>query len=353
MRAALVLSILAHSAAFFVVRPLAARLVGDPPAAPLEDRWTGTSIEVSLGGPGSLAAAPGGELADSTGATQPSPGAASAGAAPSPSTSAAPEPSGAPRTPAPLDKPSASRDKAPPDKAPPAHDKPSRKKAAPRDDKASPDKAPPGKHKPPRDKGSGNKPRFSLPTRQKGSRPPKPPVAPAASGSAAPVASAAGSAVPGDGAGTAGTFGSEGAASVRDLGRAFTRAIPAACSADPVWGKASSGDTFTLTALVHVDAAGHVTGAEPVGADPPKALVNVLSRTVPILQGGTFAVSGGAVTAGTETIELHAVVSDKAAGEAEGAKAELEFKYDAATKRGKASFTQTGGRHVDITVHLV
>ena len=137
---------------------------------------------------------------------------------------------------------------------------------------------------------------------------------------------------------------------MRDLGRAFTRAIPAACSADPVWAGLSSGDKLTLTALVRVDADGHVTKAEATSKDPPKALLNLLRRTVPMLQGGTFAVSGGTVTAGTETLELTAVVSDEPGDSEKGARDNLAFSY--AGGRGKASFTQTGGRRVDITVHV-
>lgn len=137
---------------------------------------------------------------------------------------------------------------------------------------------------------------------------------------------------------------------MRDLGRAFTRAIPAACSADPVWGKLAVGDAGKLTAELRVDADGHVTSAVPIGKDPPKALVAVLKRTLPMLQGGTFAVRGGTVSAGTETIEMTAVVSDEAAGE-DGAKDKLAFSYSG--DHGKASFTQTAGRHVEISVRVV
>src|SRR5262249_3075921 len=139
----------------------------------------------------------------------------------------------------------------------------------------------------------------------------------AASGasSASPVASSAASA--GNGTGTTGTFGSEGEAAKRDLGRAFTRAIPAACSADPVWGKLAAGDAGTRRVELHVDAEGHITGAEPLGDNPPKQLVSILRRTVPMLSAGTFAVRGGTVSAGTQTLELKAVVSDEAGGDSE------------------------------------
>jgi hypothetical protein len=139
---------------------------------------------------------------------------------------------------------------------------------------------------------------------------------------------------------------------VRDLGRAFTRAIPAACSGDPEWAKGAVGDYGTLVAELRVNAEGHLGSMEPMGKDPPKALVNVLRRTLPLLQAGTFAVQGGTVQAGTQTIELKATVTDEGAGdEATGARDNLAFSYGGG--HGKASFTQSGGRRVDISVRVI
>ena len=139
---------------------------------------------------------------------------------------------------------------------------------------------------------------------------------------------------------------------MRDLGRAFTRAIPAACSADPAWSKLAAGDAGTLRVELRVDAEGHIAGADPLGESPPKHLVNILRRTLPLLQAGTFAVRGSTPTAGTQTLELAAVVSDEPAGDDEaGARDKLAFSYEGG--RGKASFTQTGGRRVDVSVRVV
>ncbi len=366
MRAALVLSILAHSAAFFAVRPLAGRLAsGSPPA---EDHWTGTSIEVSLAGPGT-GALTGGAAADPASVTEPPAGPTPAASAPAESGSVAPAPSAAPGASAASTasaatttstasaapkKPSPAADSRARDKAPKDPDKPSQNKTSSKGNKAASKGSKAASNKPPPDDTAADKPSqnkgFRLPMMPNKARRGKGAHAPGPSGSAGPVASAAGSSGPSSGAGPGGTFGSEGASSVRDLGRAFTRAVPAACSADPVWATLSSGDKLTLTALVRVDADGHVTKAEPISKDPPKALVNLLKRTIPMLQGGTFAVSGGAVTAGTETVELTAVVSDEPADSEKGARDNLAFSY--AAGRGRASFTQTGGRRVDITIHV-
>ena len=145
-----------------------------------------------------------------------------------------------------------------------------------------------------------------------------------------------------------GPFGAEGAASVRDLGRAFTRAIPPACDADPVWATLPTGETGKLEIAIHVDETGHITGAEPRGVDPPRALVSLVRRTLPMLQAGTFAVREGGVTEGTEILELRARVSD--AGDAPGGSSRLAFEY--AHGHGKAGFTQVTGRHVEVSVRV-
>jgi hypothetical protein len=118
-----------------------------------------------------------------------------------------------------------------------------------------------------------------------------------------------------------------------------------------VWAKLSTGDAGTLRAVLHVDESGHLGEAEAVGQDPPKALLNVLRRTVVLLQAGTFAVRGSAVSAGKETIELKAAVSDETDDGTEGGRDKLAFSYEGG--RGKASFTQAGGRHVEVTVRVV
>ncbi|APR75007.1 Membrane glycoprotein [Minicystis rosea] len=160
----------------------------------------------------------------------------------------------------------------------------------------------------------------------------------------------ASNAEPGKGSGATGPFGAEGPASVRDLGRAFTRAIPPACDSDPIWATLSLGDVGKLEIAIRVDADGHITSAEPLGTAQPKALVNVLRRTIPMLQAGTFAVREGGTSEGTEILELRAQVTEAESAD-EGKPNQLAFEY--ARGRGKARFTQSSGRHVEIALRVV
>ena len=139
---------------------------------------------------------------------------------------------------------------------------------------------------------------------------------------------------------------------MRDLGRALTRAIPPACDSDPVWASLPIGPAGKLEVVVHIDESGHISGAEPRGAVQPRALVNILRRTIPLLQAGTFAVREGATAAGDEILELSATVSDASdASDASGAPNQLAFEY--ARGKGKARFTQSSGRHVEVGVRVV
>lgn len=152
----------------------------------------------------------------------------------------------------------------------------------------------------------------------------------------------------GAGAASGGTFGAEGPGSPRDLGRAFTRAIPPACSADPVWASLPAGDAGKLEIEVHIDAEGHMRSAEPRGTSRPEALLHVLRRTVPLLQAGTFAVREGATAEGTEILEIAARVRD---AEGEAAPDQLAFEYGRG--KGRARFATASGRQVEIALRVV
>jgi hypothetical protein len=148
----------------------------------------------------------------------------------------------------------------------------------------------------------------------------------------------------GDGA-RSGPFGAEGPSAVRSLGRAFTRAIPAACQSDASWGKLPAGDAGSIEVAITVDESGHITGYKPLDHDPPKQLVALVKRTLSLLDAGTFALKGS-TGAGVEVLRIQAGVSDVAADEAGGATA-LSF------GEGKAAFTQDSGRHVEVTLRVV
>src|SRR5262245_13148113 len=67
----------------------------------------------------------------------------------------------------------------------------------------------------------------------------------------------------GGGSAGGGSFGAEGPGSVRDLGKAFMRAIPLGCQGDQGWAKLSPGDAGVLEFTITVDETGHITGFQP------------------------------------------------------------------------------------------
>jgi hypothetical protein len=147
------------------------------------------------------------------------------------------------------------------------------------------------------------------------------------------------------GGGSPGSYGAEGPASVRDLRRAFVRALPAACVSDSVWLTLPLGDPIKLEVEIHVDESGRITRAEPRGEKRPPALVQCLRRTIPLIDSGTFAVRKGEVTEGTEILALRATVT-----EAPDAKEELghDPSYEKAWFEPKLT-----GRRVEVTVKVL
>lgn len=180
----------------------------------------------------------------------------------------------------------------------------------------------------------------------KHAKPTAPVPASAGSAEAAPDASAK---APGGG-----SFGAEGAPSVRDLGRAFTRALPPACDSDKTWATLPAGSAGAIEVVVNISDEGRITGFEPITKDPPRHLTNAVKRTLALLQGGIFAIAGGSVTAGQQVLRLSVELSDTTVSEedASGAAAfGLASRWEG--KKGVASFTQMSGRHVEITVEFV
>ncbi len=153
---------------------------------------------------------------------------------------------------------------------------------------------------------------------------------------------------------TGGSFGSVGTASVRDLGRAFTRAMPPACDSDKAWGTLAVGNAGSIEVAVTISEEGKISGFEPITKNPPAHLVNTVKRTLALLQGGVFAIAGGSVSSGRQVLRLSVELSDTAVTEDEAKSATafgLESRWEG--KKGVASFTQSSGRHVEITVEFV
>ena len=168
-------------------------------------------------------------------------------------------------------------------------------------------------------------------------RPPRPAKAQAGSSGAAPASSAATSA-------PTGTFGSEGATGVRDLARAFTRAISPANQADSTWSELPTGPAGTVELTLSLDADGHLESVRPAPSTPAH-LAKLVTRTLALLRGGTYAARGASATV---TLRLSVDVRDVAVAPVEGGTIELAWGFDAGV--GHASFVRSGGRRVDITV---
>ncbi|WP_438000213.1 hypothetical protein WMF26_10495 [Sorangium sp. So ce185] len=156
----------------------------------------------------------------------------------------------------------------------------------------------------------------------------------------------------GAGEGGEGDFGAAGPSAVRSLGRAFTRAIPPACQADPIWATLPLGSAGKARFVIDIDEAGHIASWRPEGEEPPaRHLGNLAKRTIALLGRGTFAVARGAVTAGKQTLEISAVIRAGAEDGETGAPADLAWRFEGG--RGKASFAQPGGRLVEVVVQVV
>jgi hypothetical protein len=148
-----------------------------------------------------------------------------------------------------------------------------------------------------------------------------------------------------------GSFGAEGAASVRDLGRAFTRAIPPAGQADLAWSALPAGDAGSIDVTLEIDETGHITGMKPPEADPPRQLLALVKRTLILLEAGTFAIHSGAVSAGVEVLRVHVTLRDGEPGAEAGSATGLSFAYERG--KGTATFTQASGRRVEVSVKVL
>ncbi|MDI1432558.1 hypothetical protein [Polyangium sorediatum] len=153
--------------------------------------------------------------------------------------------------------------------------------------------------------------------------------------------------------GGGGSFGAEGASSVRDLGRAFTRALPMASGSDATWGKLPVGGGGSIEVAMIISEEGKITGVEPLAPNPPAHLLKAAKNTMALLRGGTFALQGGSVTAGKQILRLSVELSDTDAPEDPSGAGAFGLAHRWEGKRGVASFTQTSGRHVEITVEFL
>lgn len=180
---------------------------------------------------------------------------------------------------------------------------------------------------------------------------PKPaPVAPAAAPASSEAASDTSVANPAGG----GAFGTDAATSIRNLGHAFTKALPPACDSDKVWATLAVGDAGAIEVALIVSEEGKVTAFEPITPNPPAHMMSTVRRTVANVKRNMAAMSAGSVNPGQHVLRLSAKLSDTTVTEEEvsGAAAfGLASTWEG--RKGIASFTQPTGRHVEITVEFV
>lgn len=203
-------------------------------------------------------------------------------------------------------------------------------------------------------------PSATTPARQQPNLKPKPPT-PTRSASSGAVSAA----VHADGshdASTApatGAFGAEGLPpGVRSLPSAFTRAIPPATGADPIWQSLPVGAQPSFIISVQVDADGHISGAQiqadHSGRETPLQFEHLRQRVIALLGGGLFALKNNAV-AGSDRFRITISLSDRTVQD-ENAPAELVergFDPPRGTSPGRAYFTLASGRHFEAKVEVL
>lgn len=148
--------------------------------------------------------------------------------------------------------------------------------------------------------------------------------------------------------GAARGVGSEAKASPRDLGRAFTRSIGPGSQADAAWGRVPAGWAGTLDVVLDVDESGALAGFQVLEERPAGPLRELVRRSVALLRGGLFAPRGGAPGAGKVRLRLRARARDVDPSTVAGGRIDLDFTFE--NGKGRASFTQPGGRRVDVEV---
>jgi hypothetical protein len=174
---------------------------------------------------------------------------------------------------------------------------------------------------------------------------------------ATPAASDSSSA-PAPAAGTA--FGAAGLEpGVRNLAKAFTRALPVGGRADATWFRLPVGAAGAARLTITIDEAGVIREAEPLpierGQIVPAHLKRLFDRVILLLGAGRFALDQGDRTSGTETLRIDAEVREGGTRD-EYAEPEhtLDMGFEPPTRgrAGKAWFTYASGRRIELRVKM-
>ncbi|HEY4160304.1 MAG TPA: hypothetical protein VGM29_19465 [Polyangiaceae bacterium] len=159
--------------------------------------------------------------------------------------------------------------------------------------------------------------------------------------------------------GATGAFGSEGLPpGVRSLPSAFTRAIPPATGADPIWQTLPIGGQRPFTIAVEVDADGHISSAEILkekdGSATETQAAHLRERVVALLGGGLFALQNN-VGAGRVAFRIRVTLSDTPVHDEDDPAQLVErgFEPPRGAAAGRAYFTLASGRHFEAKVQVL
>ena len=145
---------------------------------------------------------------------------------------------------------------------------------------------------------------------------------------------------------------------VRSLPSAFTRAIPPATGADPIWQSLPIGAQHPFTIAVEVDAEGHIASAEIVkekdGSPAATQALHLRERVVALLGGGLFALHNN-VGAGRELFRITITLSDTPVHDQDDPAQLVERGFDPPRggAPGRAYFTLASGRHFEAKVQVL
>jgi hypothetical protein len=152
----------------------------------------------------------------------------------------------------------------------------------------------------------------------------------------------------------AGAGSSELAAGVRNLAKAFTRALPNAASADRSWQSSPLGKLEKGMVTLRVDDAGAITDTE-FNREASQHFRDLVKRTVLSLGAGQFALHAASLSAGMQRLEIEIVLSQLSAGTAGGDSgriAAIGFEAPSPGIPGKGYFTLASGWHFEAGVRI-
>jgi hypothetical protein len=138
-------------------------------------------------------------------------------------------------------------------------------------------------------------------------------------------------------------------APARGFAKAFTRAVPAANTGDPIWGRLPLGPVGFVRVSVTVGADGAIDESKVLDEPqkPPSHLERLVDRTLILLRGGHFALTNGG--AGTETLRLDVTLSERPM---ESGPLALGFEAPSPGSPGRAYFQLSTGRFVEVKVAI-